>query len=161
MQACPYPTASEHGFGSQGSCSLSASLSLQIHPSMGLPNESTIVPEYSQSHWKKTIGSPANNWWPQIPPESCPSKSHTSFLQLEAIATDLIVQSLMLAGPYESYPGSPVSKGILQHDMWGVKPPSSRWDWDGLRQSIAQHGVRNSLLLAPMPTASTSQVTCT
>ena len=60
-------------------------------------------------------------------------------------------------GPYESYPGSPVSKGILQFDMWGVKP-SPRWDWDGLRAKIAQHGVRNSLLLAPMPTASTAQI---
>ena len=62
------------------------------------------------------------------------------------------------AGPYETYQGSPISKGILQHDMWGVKAPSTRWDWDGLRASIAQHGVRNSLLVAPMPTASTSQV---
>lgn len=51
-----------------------------------------------------------------------------------------------------------MSKGVLQHDMWDVKAPSNRWDWDGLRARIAQHGVRNSLLLAPMPTASTSQV---
>jgi len=51
-----------------------------------------------------------------------------------------------------------VSKGILQHDMWHVKAPSNRWDWEGLRAKIAQHGIRNSLLLAPMPTASTSQV---
>ena len=51
-----------------------------------------------------------------------------------------------------------MSQGILQHDMWGVKAPSNRWDWDGLRRDIAEHGVRNSLLLAPMPTASTSQV---
>lgn len=63
-----------------------------------------------------------------------------------------------LYGPYETYEGSPVSKGVLQHDMWGVKAPSDRWDWDGLRESIRAHGVRNSLLLAPMPTASTSQV---
>ena len=62
------------------------------------------------------------------------------------------------AGPYVTYEGSPVSKGVLQHDMWGVKPPSNRWDWDTLRADIAEHGVRNSLLLAPMPTASTSQV---
>ena len=62
------------------------------------------------------------------------------------------------AGPYATYEGSPVSKGVLQHDMWGVKPPSQRWDWDALRADIAKHGVRNSLLLAPMPTASTSQV---
>ncbi|KAK6125732.1 hypothetical protein DH2020_040524 [Rehmannia glutinosa] len=60
-------------------------------------------------------------------------------------------------GPYETYNGSPVSKGILQPDMWGVKP-SDRWDWDGLRAMIANNGVRNSLLIAPMPTASTSQI---
>ncbi|KAK4394403.1 Ribonucleoside-diphosphate reductase large subunit [Sesamum angolense] len=60
-------------------------------------------------------------------------------------------------GPYETYNGSPVSKGILQPDMWGVKP-SDRWDWDALREMIAKNGVRNSLLIAPMPTASTSQI---
>lgn len=60
-------------------------------------------------------------------------------------------------GPYASYQGSPVSKGILQPDMWGVTP-SNRWDWGGLRADIAAHGVRNSLLVAPMPTASTSQI---
>ncbi|GLT32111.1 hypothetical protein SLA2020_068000 [Shorea laevis] len=60
-------------------------------------------------------------------------------------------------GPYETYHGSPVSKGILQVDMWGVKP-SDRWDWNGLREMISKNGVRNSLLLAPMPTASTSQI---
>jgi ribonucleoside-diphosphate reductase alpha chain len=60
-------------------------------------------------------------------------------------------------GHYDSYAGSPVSQGILQPDMWGVKP-SERWDWNGLRAKIKQYGVRNSLLLAPMPTASTSQI---
>ncbi|XP_052281936.1 ribonucleoside-diphosphate reductase large subunit-like isoform X2 [Dreissena polymorpha] len=60
-------------------------------------------------------------------------------------------------GPYETYQGSPVSKGILQHDMWGVKD-TNRHDWAGLRARIAKHGVRNSLLLAPMPTASTAQI---
>ncbi|KAG5041250.1 hypothetical protein JHK85_013726 [Glycine max] len=60
-------------------------------------------------------------------------------------------------GPYETYSGSPISKGILQPDMWGVMP-SSRWDWDALREMIAKTGVRNSLLVAPMPTASTSQI---
>ena len=60
-------------------------------------------------------------------------------------------------GPYESYHSSPVSQGILQYDMWGVKP-SDRWDWDGLKAEIAKYGIRNSLLLAPMPTASTSQI---
>ncbi|RIB24143.1 ribonucleoside-diphosphate reductase large subunit [Gigaspora rosea] len=60
-------------------------------------------------------------------------------------------------GPYETYQGSPVSLGILQYDMWNVIP-TDLWDWNSLKQKIAQHGVRNSLLLAPMPTASTSQI---
>lgn len=60
-------------------------------------------------------------------------------------------------GPYKTYEGSPVSRGILQPDMWGVVP-SDRWDWTSLRQRIAKHGVYNSLLVAPMPTASTSQI---
>jgi ribonucleoside-diphosphate reductase alpha chain len=60
-------------------------------------------------------------------------------------------------GHYESYPGSPVSKGIFQYDMWDVTP-TNRWEWDILKEEVAKYGVRNSLLLAPMPTASTSQV---
>ena len=60
-------------------------------------------------------------------------------------------------GPYESYKGSPVSKGFLQFDMWKVKP-SERWEWDLLRDEIKKNGIRNSLLLAPMPTASTAQI---
>ncbi len=60
-------------------------------------------------------------------------------------------------GPYETFPGSPVSQGIFQFDMWNVQP-SSRWDWNALKEEVKQHGVRNSLLLAPMPTASTSQI---
>lgn len=60
-------------------------------------------------------------------------------------------------GAYESYEGSPVSKGIFQFDMWGVTP-SSRWEWDILKDEVKKYGVRNSLLLAPMPTASTSQI---
>lgn len=60
-------------------------------------------------------------------------------------------------GPYETYEGSPVSQGILQYDMWNVTP-SDLWDWDILKQQIKQYGVRNSLLVAPMPTASTSQI---
>uniref|UniRef100_A0AC35UE95 Ribonucleoside-diphosphate reductase n=1 Tax=Rhabditophanes sp. KR3021 TaxID=114890 RepID=A0AC35UE95_9BILA len=60
-------------------------------------------------------------------------------------------------GPYSTYAGSPVSKGILQYDMWNVTP-SDLWDWGRLKERIALHGVRNSLLLAPMPTASTAQI---
>ncbi len=61
-------------------------------------------------------------------------------------------------GPYETYKGSPVSKSIFQFDMWGITPNSNRWDWTKLKQKVKKHGVRNSLLLAPMPTASTSQI---
>ncbi|KAJ2307315.1 ribonucleotide-diphosphate reductase subunit rnr1, partial [Coemansia sp. RSA 2706] len=60
-------------------------------------------------------------------------------------------------GAYESYEGSPMSQGKLQPDLWG-HTPSDRWDWDALRARVAQHGARNSLLVAPMPTASTSQI---
>lgn len=60
-------------------------------------------------------------------------------------------------GPYETYEGSPVSKGILQYDMWN-KTPTDLWDWAELKEKIAKHGVRNSLLVAPMPTASTAQI---
>lgn len=60
-------------------------------------------------------------------------------------------------GHYETYPGSPLSKGVLQYDMWGVTP-SDLWDWATLKGKIAEHGTHNSLLLAPMPTASTAQI---
>ncbi len=63
-------------------------------------------------------------------------------------------------GPYESYKGSPISKGEFQHNLWGIKDSelSGRWDWAALRKEVKKHGVRNSLLVAPMPTASTSQI---
>ena len=60
-------------------------------------------------------------------------------------------------GAYETYPGSPVSKGVFQFDMWDVKP-TARWEWDLLKDEVKKYGVRNSLLLAPMPTASTAQI---
>ena len=60
-------------------------------------------------------------------------------------------------GTYETYAGSPVSNSIFQYDMWGVVP-SNRWDWNQLKAEVKKHGVRNSLLLAPMPTASTAQI---
>lgn len=63
-------------------------------------------------------------------------------------------------GPYETYKGSPISKGKFQHNLWDVKDGelSGRWDWETLRGEVKEHGVRNSLLMAPMPTASTSQI---
>lgn len=60
-------------------------------------------------------------------------------------------------GTYSTYEGSPVSKGQFQFDLWGVTP-TDRWEWDLLKEEVKQHGVRNSLLLAPMPTASTAQI---
>merc|ERR1712028_198833 len=61
-------------------------------------------------------------------------------------------------GAYETYAGSPASKGKLQFDLWNIKPKSGRWDWAVLKEKIAKHGLRNSLLVAPMPTASTAQI---
>jgi ribonucleoside-diphosphate reductase alpha subunit len=61
-------------------------------------------------------------------------------------------------GPYSSFQNSPASKGILQYDMWDKEPTKGRYNWDALKQSIINHGLRNSLLIAPMPTASTSQI---
>lgn len=63
----------------------------------------------------------------------------------------------ILEGAYQTFPGSPLSKGIFQFDMWNVTP-TERWDWESLRKEVVEHGVRNSLLVAPMPTASTSQI---
>lgn len=61
-------------------------------------------------------------------------------------------------GAYETFKGSPLSQGKFQFDLWNEKPASSRWDWENLRLDVMNHGVRNSLLVAPMPTASTSQI---
>ncbi|AUF82540.1 ribonucleoside-diphosphate reductase subunit alpha [Tetraselmis virus 1] len=63
-----------------------------------------------------------------------------------------------IEGPYETFEGSPASKGILQFDMWGVKPSSNMYDWDSLKERVTKTGIRNSLLVALMPTASTSQI---
>ncbi|HLG03946.1 MAG TPA: ribonucleoside-diphosphate reductase subunit alpha [Bacteroidia bacterium] len=85
--------------------------------------------------------------------------------QLNAAIHETIYYAAMTAskdlaqkdGAYETFPGSPASKGIFQFDMWKVNP-SSRWEWDVLRDEVKKYGLRNSLLLAPMPTASTSQI---
>jgi ribonucleoside-diphosphate reductase alpha chain len=73
-------------------------------------------------------------------------------------AMEASMEQAKLYGAYETFKGSPVSKGIFQFDMWGVTPQSGRWDWEQLKRDVKQHGVRNSLLVAPMPTASTSQI---
>ncbi|HTN19834.1 MAG TPA: ribonucleoside-diphosphate reductase subunit alpha [Pelobium sp.] len=75
------------------------------------------------------------------------------FASMQASA-DLAIKE----GAYETFKGSPLSEGKFQFDLWNVKPTSNRWDWDTLRKQVVKTGVRNSLLLAPMPTASTSQI---
>ena len=72
-------------------------------------------------------------------------------------ALEKSMEIAMVDGPYNSFNGSPASKGILQFDMWNVNP-TGRYDWDDLKKDIMKNGIRNSLLLAPMPTASTSQI---
>lgn len=82
-------------------------------------------------------------------------------LIFETIYHGALVESCEIAkkdGYYESFPGSPTSRGILQFDLWDTSPTSNRYDWDSLKSEIKIHGLRNSLLLAPMPTASTSQI---
>ena len=78
----------------------------------------------------------------------------------ETIYYSALVTSNELAirdGPYETFKGSPISQGKFQFDLWNQKA-SNRYNWEELRESVIKHGVRNSLLLAPMPTASTSQI---
>lgn len=78
----------------------------------------------------------------------------TMYFAAMTASKDLAIEE----GAYETFKGSPVSKGIFQFDMWGVTPDSGRWDWTSLKKAVKKHGVRNSLLMAPMPTASTSQI---
>lgn len=73
-------------------------------------------------------------------------------------AMETSMELAKVQGTYETYDGSPTSKGIFQFDMWGVTPKSRRWDWSGLKEKVKKFGIRNSLLVAPMPTASTSQI---
>jgi ribonucleoside-diphosphate reductase alpha chain len=82
------------------------------------------------------------------------------FETLYFAAVTASMEEAKVDGPYESYEGSPISKGQFQHNLWNVNDEelSGRWDWAGLRQEVIKYGVRNSLLVAPMPTASTSQI---
>ena len=79
----------------------------------------------------------------------------------ETIYHAAMTSSMELAkseGHYQTFQGSPLSQGIFQFDMWNEKPPTDRYNWDALREEVKLHGARNSLLIAPMPTASTSQI---
>ena len=73
-------------------------------------------------------------------------------------AVETSMELAKVQGTYETYGGSPASKGILQFDMWGVTPKSQRYDWTAVKEKVKKYGMRNSLLVAPMPTASTSQI---
>jgi len=95
----------------------------------------------------------------KYPFESEPAKQMNKMI-FETIYFGAVTASCELAkrdGHYESFPGSPASKGELQFDLWGVTP-SGRWDWDSLKKDVVKYGLRNSLLVAPMPTASTAQI---
>jgi ribonucleoside-diphosphate reductase alpha chain len=73
-------------------------------------------------------------------------------------AMETSMELAKVEGPYSTWEGSPISKGVFQFDMWNVTPSSGNWDWETLRRDVVENGVRNSLLVAPMPTASTSQI---
>jgi ribonucleotide reductase alpha subunit len=85
-------------------------------------------------------------------------------LKLNAMIFETIYHAAMEAsielakeeGPYSTFEGSPLSKGKFQFDLWNEKPCTERYDWDTMRQDVIKYGARNSLLVAPMPTASTS-----
>merc|ERR1719454_284671 len=96
----------------------------------------------------------------KLPFESEPARRLNEDI-FEAIYFGAVEASCELAaelGPYESYTGCPASLGKLQFDLWDKKPKSGRWDWQALKAKVARSGLRNSLLLAPMPTASTAQI---
>ena len=82
------------------------------------------------------------------------------FETLYFAAVTASMEEAKIDGPYQTYEGSPISKGDFQHNLWGIKDDelSGLWDWAKLRKQVLKHGVRNSLLVAPMPTASTSQI---
>ena len=84
-------------------------------------------------------------------------KDLSAFDRVKPIKKELNISNKLLRGAYSTFEGSPASKGILQFDMWGVTP-SSRYDWNLLKDNIKTYGLRNSLLVAPMPTASTAQI---
>jgi len=95
----------------------------------------------------------------RMPFDSTDAK-HLNIQIFETIYHAAVEASTELAareGPYETFQGSPASKGQLQYDLWGVTP-TDLWDWEEVKEKVAKHGLRNSLLVAPMPTASTSQI---
>lgn len=93
-------------------------------------------------------------------PFESPAAKQLNIQIFETIYHGAVEASAELAaeeGPYSTYEGSPASQGQLQYDLWGVTP-TDLWDWASLKEKVKKHGLRNSLLVAPMPTASTSQI---
>ena len=82
------------------------------------------------------------------------------FETLYFAAVTASMEEAKVEGAYSTFKGSPISQGEFQHNLWNIKDEelSGRWDWKALRTEVMKHGVRNSLLVAPMPTASTSQI---
>ena len=120
------------------------------HASLEASNELAIERETMITEYKQLSG---------ITSDKAMKKKLTDILSKTSFTKEELTRK-KCSGAYDSYlhnGGCPVSHGILQFDMWGVIP-TDRWNWDDLRESIEKHGVRNSLLLAPMPTASTSQI---
>ena len=96
----------------------------------------------------------------QLPFESDAAKTLNEdiFETIYFAACEASCELAAIHGRYETFAGSPASKGMLQFDLWNSEPRSGRWDWAKLKTQIAEHGLRNSLLVAPMPTASTAQI---
>ncbi len=96
----------------------------------------------------------------RMPFESAEAKglNEDIFETIYFAAVETSMELATVQGTYETYEGSPASKGELQFDMWGVTPKSNRWNWRELKEKVKKYGLRNSLLVAPMPTASTSQI---
>jgi ribonucleoside-diphosphate reductase alpha subunit len=96
----------------------------------------------------------------RLPFESAEAKklNEDIFETIYFAACEASCELALAEGSYETFAGSPASKGKLQFDLWGRTPKSGRWNWADLKEKISKHGMRNSLLVAPMPTASTAQI---
>ena len=114
-------------------------------------------PICDEYHKKKIIVSPPHQPHKPILDHIANDGINVNDLIKKYRPTEKEIQKKECYGSYSTFEGSPASKGILQFDMWGVEP-SDRYDWEGLKTEIKTHGLRNSLLVAPMPTASTSQI---
>ena len=124
-----------------------------------IDNSCTIENLYNPSIFKENINETKQSIFKQNEAE-IEYELVTELIKLNEIIKPIeeeLIKFSEIGGAYSTFKGSPVSQGILQFDMWNVKP-SKRWDWDKLKEDIKLYGIRNSLLLAPMPTASTAQI---